>query len=262
MSKSANEKANNIKMTRNALLMIIATFALGRLAAEKPEILTIGQEYHLTFEDGESIRNAKVLSVTDRDYEVQIRGLTERIKVERSTVVSAERVRDQPPVEAPRQPVFNRFEVQALIDANFGLAAFQNLDSFFPAVGIGLNAYLSQALPYVRINALHAELTAMQITDGERTINALNGVATARYLFQRGGFIWYSGIGGGIAALSLQSYSFSRTSYAMLGRVEFGANRQLSQKISLSLGLTGTYWQDNLELLISVAGQVGVAYQF
>lgn len=244
------------------MLALVLPCAASSVTAEKREVLVIGQEYHLVFDDGESIRNAKVLSVTESDYEIQIRGLTERIKVERSTVVSAERVKDQPSAEPPKQPLFSRFEIQALIDANFGLAAFQKLDTLFPAVGIGLNAYLSQPLPYARINALHAEVTAMQITDGERTMNALNGVATARYLFQRIGFTWYSGIGGGIAALSLKSYSFSRTSYAMLARAEFGATRQLTQKVSLSLGLAATYWQDNLELLISVAGQVGVAYQF
>jgi len=245
------------------MIILAMLCSAGSAVAKKGQVvLVIGNEYDLIFDDGEAIRHAKVLSITENNYEIQIRGLTERIKVERSTVVSAERVKDQPTPEPPRRPFFSRFEAQALIDFHWGLAAFQNFDTFFPAAGLGLNAYLSQPLPYIRANAFHGETMAMQITDGERTMNVLASVATLRYLFQQAGFTWYSGIGGGIAVLSLKSYSFSRTSYAMLARVEFGAARQLAQKVSLSLGITGTYWQDNLELLMAIGGQIAIAYLF
>lgn len=256
------KQRNQMKKCYILMIVLALLCVSGSAEANAQVVLVVGHEYDLTFDDGESIRHAKVLSITESSYEIQIRGLTERIKVERSTVVSADRVQDQPTPEPARRPFFSRFEAQVLIDFHLGLAAFQKFDTFFPAAGFGLNAYLSQPLPYIRANAFHGEIMATQITDGDRTINVLQSVVTARYLFQRIGFTWYSGVGGGIAGLSLTSYSFSRTSYAMLGRVEFGSARQVTEKLALSVGLNATYWQDNLELLISVSAQIAAAYQF
>jgi len=245
------------------LIIPLALFcATGLGAEEKPEALIVGREYHLTFEDGESIRNATVLSITESNYEIQIRGLTERIKVERNTVVSAERVKDEPPSLPVRKPIFYRFELQALADFHASLAALQKFDPFFPGAGVGFNVYLAKGLPFVKINAFHAGLTMLQMSDGERTISALTAITTARYTFAGFGIEWYGGAGGGIAALALKSYSFDRTSYAMLGRVEFGGAKQIAAKWRISLAVTGTYWQDNLELLMATGGQIALAYVF
>ena len=45
--------------------------------------IIVGSEYDMVFEDGETIRNARVLAITEKEFELQIRGLTERIKVDK-----------------------------------------------------------------------------------------------------------------------------------------------------------------------------------
>lgn len=253
-----------IKNFPATLLLFLAAFSTG-LRAEAPgaKPLNSGKEYHITFDDGETIRNGKILSVTEKEYEIQIRGLTEKIKVERSTIVSAipVPVADKAP-EPPPQFFFSRWEIQALVDFHLGLAALTSFDSFFPAAGVGINTYLTNPIPYIRINAFHAEATFTQITDGERTINAINTILTPRISFSRIGIDWYAGAGGGIAALQLKSYSFNKTSYAWIGRVEIGGAYKIGKNFRVYAGVNGTYWQDSLELLLAVSLNLGVAYVF
>lgn len=225
-------------------------------------LLVIGKEYNITFDNGETIRNGKIISITENEYEIQIRGLSEKIKIARSTIVGAEPVRDQPVVVVPTKPVFRQWEIQILADFHFGLAAFAAFDRLFPAVGLGVNADLADPLPYVKINAFHAEATFAQITDGARTIDAINATITPRIAFSRIGVDWYVGAGGGIAALQLKSYTFNKASYTWLGRAEVGGAISFGKKIRFYAGLNGTYWQDSLELLLAVGFSLGAAYVF
>lgn len=240
-----------------ACLWLASPIAAEQMGA-KP--LTVGKEYNITFDDGETIRNGKILSVTETEYEIQIRGLTEKIKVERSTVVAADPVKDQPVPEPVRQPFFRKWELSLVSDMHLGLAAFRNFDSFFPGAGLGLTSYLTKRIPYTPVNSLHADAAYTRISDGDRSIDMINIITVPRYSRAWLKLEWYAGVGGGIALLSLKSYSFSKFSYAMTARVEIGCAYTITPKMRILAGVNGNYWQDNLETLLSAGFRIGIGY--
>jgi hypothetical protein len=242
--------------------ILLLSLAPSPLGAEKPGSppLTIGREYNITFDDGETIRNGKILSATDTEYEIQIRGLTEKIKVERSTVVVAEPVKDQPQPTPQPQPVFRKWELSLISDLHLGLASYQSFDSFFPSLGVGITSFLTNRIPYTPVNSVHADATYTRITDGDRIIDKVNLIAVPRFSWNWLKLEWYAGAGGGIALVSLSSYSFSKFSYTMAVRVEIGCAYALNSKLRILTGLNGNYWQDNLETLLSAGLRVGFTY--
>lgn len=224
--------------------------------------IIVGSEYDMVFEDGETIRNARVLAITEKEFELQIRGLTERIKVDKETLISARQVPNAPAPAALQKSWVKQWELQMLTDVHYGLAAFQSFDNFFPSLGLGVTAQLADRVRYLQIDQLHAESQVLRLTDGDRTIDMATAVVSSRWGFRALGIQFYAGAGAGMVALSLKSYTFSRTSYTYFGRSELGVMYEVSRRIRLNAGINGNYWQDNLETLLSISGQFAVGYLF
>lgn len=232
------------------------------LASNVP--LQIDHEYALEFQDGTTIKNARLLRLSQTTCVIKIKGLTEPITVDRGTIkawASAEK-----PAAAPRSKYeihgIAKWEVIANAGLNFTLGELRNLDTSFAAFSMGSVRRLSNPVRIIPWRSLQADITYARLSDSDRRMDMFTLIVMPRFEKNLGGLVLFAGIGGGISLLNLRSYSFARWGYSATIRATSGMSFAMTNRFNVIATCHLQYWQDNLETLLSAGGGIGIGYMF
>jgi len=233
-------------LTLCGYLLTISTAAAALVEVEP------GFEYNLVLDDGEELKKIKILSADEKIALVDVDGLAEHLKVPRTAIRSATKL--------IKPKFFRAYEVGLFGDFQLTLMDLRLLAPFFPFAGLSFTAHLTNKAPLIAFDAMSAEISHAQITDGERRIAATGFTLAPRWHFKAINWDGFLGAGGGLNRFDLLSYNFARVSYTGLAFLEGGIYKTLADKIRLYALIRVNYWSDSKATLLSTGLRLGASY--